>query len=280
MSAAAAARAALDAAGLLPDDELDLATIALQLARIDRPDLDWRAGQTMVARLVGETLAALDAPAGGAAVMRGIAEVLHRRHGFEGDRATYEHPDNANLLAVLERRRGLPVALGLLWLHLGEHAGAACHGLDAPGHFLIAFGHAADRVICDPFDGGRILPHESARLQPRPGRAAAPRMPKRAVLLRLQNNLKVRRLQSGQTQLALACLTDMLRLAPAAARLRLEAALLQETLGARDAALASLERLHALAGLDGSLLAPARALAARLAASDATAGRPPGGRSS
>ncbi len=36
------ARAALSANGLLPDAELDLAAAALQFARIDAPDADWR----------------------------------------------------------------------------------------------------------------------------------------------------------------------------------------------------------------------------------------------
>lgn len=281
MSDAAAARSALEAAGLLPDDELDLAATALQLARIDRPDLDWQAGQAMVSQLVGETLAAIAAGSPGrAATIRAIAEILHRRQGFEGDRATYAHPDNANLLAVLQRRRGLPVALGLLWLHLGECAGAQCHGLDVPGHFLIGFGHAGDRVICDPFDGGRIVLLERPRVAG--GQAPAPPSPmsKRAVLLRLQNNLKVRRLQAGEAEHALACLTDMLRFAPAAAGLWLEAALLQERLGAREAALASLERLRALPGLGATLLVPARALARRLAAAGASSERGPRSRPS
>ena len=36
------ARAALDAAGQLPEAELDLASLALQLARVDQPALDFR----------------------------------------------------------------------------------------------------------------------------------------------------------------------------------------------------------------------------------------------
>ena len=39
-------------------------------------------------------------------------------------------------------------------------------------------------------------------------------MPSRAVLLRLQNNIKLRRLRAGALEPALACAEDMLRIAP------------------------------------------------------------------
>ena len=39
-------RAALDAIGLLPDTEIDIADAALQLARVDAPDADWQAVRT------------------------------------------------------------------------------------------------------------------------------------------------------------------------------------------------------------------------------------------
>ncbi|MCE2760450.1 MAG: hypothetical protein LW713_05330 [Acetobacteraceae bacterium] len=35
-------RSAIEAAGSLPDLELDIATVALQLARVDAPEADWR----------------------------------------------------------------------------------------------------------------------------------------------------------------------------------------------------------------------------------------------
>jgi regulator of sirC expression with transglutaminase-like and TPR domain len=256
--AAAAARRALDAAGGLPDDELDLAGTALHFARIDRPDLDWDAARARLSALVAEAIEALarrpDSPAGAVA---GLSAVLHGRHGFEGDRASYDHADNANMLAVLQRRRGLPVALGVLWLHLGEAAGAVCCGLDLPGHFLIGFGASGNRMICDPFDGGRVVAVEPpALLAARSGALAQP-MERRAVLLRLQNNIKARRVQAGDLAAAAICVSDMLRLAPASAPLWMELAELEERLGQTEAALRSLDRALALplAGPLGLLIA-------------------------
>src|SRR3954447_22055216 len=113
------ARAALDAAGQLPDAEIDIASVALQFARIDAPDADWRAAAEALSELAQAAVAAAtlhaDADAGDAERRRGAAaSVIHVRFGFAGDTKPDDDPANANLTQVTNRRRGLPVALGVL----------------------------------------------------------------------------------------------------------------------------------------------------------------------
>ena len=67
-------------------------------------------------------------------------------------------------------------------------------------------------------------------------------MGKRAVLLRLQNNIKLRRLRAGNLTGALSCAEDMLRIAPAHAALWREAGLMNHRLDRIGAALGCLDR--------------------------------------
>lgn len=248
------ARVALDAAGRLPDDEIEIAAVALQLARIDAPDADWRAAGAALSGLARDAVAAAiadpAADAGDPERRRAVlAEVVHAAHGYAGDDLTYEDPANANLIRVTERRRGLPVSLGILWLHAAAAAGWAAHGVDFPGHFLVALPAAKGSVLVDVFNGGKPLEApalrallkrvqgESAELGPAVLRA----MQRREVLLRLQNNLKLRRLQANDFAGALTCAEDMLRFAPDAAALWREAALLNHRLERIGAALARLD---------------------------------------
>jgi regulator of sirC expression with transglutaminase-like and TPR domain len=253
------ARAALDAAGQLQDEEIDIASVALQLARIDAPGADWRAGAEMltaIARAAVEAAAADPAADAGDLGRRRavLAEVLHGRFGFAGDSETFDDLSNANLLRVMERRRGLPVALGILWLHAAEAAGWAAHGVDFPGHFLLAL-TGRGQVVVDVFAGGEQMDARGLRamLKRFAGEAAelgpdtlAP-MGKRAVLLRLQNNIKVRRLRDSNLLGAVACTEDMLRIAPDAAPLWREAGLMHQRLDHIGAAIGCLERFLALA---------------------------------
>jgi regulator of sirC expression with transglutaminase-like and TPR domain len=251
----AEARAAIEAAGHLPDDELDLAGVALQFARIDAPEADWRAAAERVSALVRGVLA--EPPPEDAEERRAlIARVIHDEGGYAGDSETYDDLRNANLIRVTERRRGLPVAIGLLWLHVAEAAGWAARGLDFPGHFLISLDGAAKggSVVVDPFSGGGALPAPALRMlikrvegpqaELRPGMLAP--MSRRAVLLRLQTNIRLRRLQGNEVEGALACTADMLRLAPDAAPLWREAAVMNARLGRLGAAIEGMERFLGL----------------------------------
>jgi regulator of sirC expression with transglutaminase-like and TPR domain len=249
------ARAAISAAGQLPDAELDIAAVALQFARLDAPEADWRAAAaslSKIARRAVEAAAADPAADGGDTARRAaaLARVLHEEFGFRGDAETYDDMANANLIRVLERRQGLPVALGILWLHAADAAGWGAHGLDFPGHFLLGLQDPRGQLVLDVFAGGATLAApqlralikrvEGPKAELRPGLLAP--MGKRGVLLRLQNNIKLRRLRAQDLQAALTSAEDMLRLAPDHAGLWREAGLMQHRLERIGAAIASLDR--------------------------------------
>jgi regulator of sirC expression with transglutaminase-like and TPR domain len=253
------ARAAIEAAGQMPDAELDLAGTALQFARIDAPAADWRAAAATLTELARAAVAAAAAePAADAGDLEArravLAGVIHGRFGFAGDAETYDDLANANLIRVLERRRGLPVALGILWLHAAEAAGWGAHGVDFPGHFLLALEGPRGQAVLDVFGGGQAMEApalrgllkrvEGEKAELRPGLLRP--MGKRDVLLRLQNNIKLRRLKAGALPATLACTEDMLRLAPDAAALWREAGLMNQRLERIGAALACFERFLTL----------------------------------
>ncbi len=273
---------ALAAIGMLPDAEIDPAPAALQLARLDAGGTDWEAASSHL------TVLARDASAVGA-VMSGrppdarigaLAGLIHAHHGYRGDSDTYDDLDNANLIRVIERRRGLPVALGVLWLHCIRAAGWDGHGIDFPGHFLVSLvspGGAARpdgtrsrqprRLLVDPFNNGAVL--GSADLLPMLQRLGAgdaelhPGMTRpmavRDVLLRLQRNLVQRRLVAHEFEAALRSLEGMLLIAPDVMANWLQAAELSHQLGHDGQALRYLERvLTAAPGSDAARLAQAR----------------------
>ncbi|MCA3277720.1 MAG: tetratricopeptide repeat protein [Roseomonas sp.] len=269
-------RSAIEAAGNLPDLELDIATVALQLARVDAPEADWckvAAHFSDIARKVVQA-ASMDGKADGGDLEARrliLSETLHGHFGYQGDSETYEDMANANLIRVVERRRGLPVALGILWLHAADAAGWAAFGVDFPGHFLLALEGPKGKLILDIFAGGKVLEAQDLRAlikrvegekaELRPG-VLRP-MTRREVLLRLQNNIKLRRLRAGDVKAALSATEDMLRLAPDHAALWREAGLMNQRLERIGAALGCLDRFLELVP-EGEAAARVRALAGEL----------------
>ncbi len=268
-------RVALDAIGQLPDAEIDIAEAALQLARVDAPQADWQAARQHLSDLARDAVAfAADVPAGDLAAQgASLARLLVSRHRYRGDVETYEDFANANLIRVVERRRGLPVALGVLWLHAARATGWEAHGVDFPSHFLIALQGKGTKSVLDVFGGGASLDARALRgllkqvegenAELRPGLLQP--MSTRAVLLRLQNNIKVRRLHAGDLRGALTCAEDMLRVAPDHASLWREAALMNQRLDQLAAALRCFERFLALVP-EGETAARARTIVDELRA--------------
>ncbi|WP_428393108.1 SirB1 family protein [Lichenicoccus sp.] len=230
---------------------------ALQLARLGAPERDWLDASAHLSLLAREA-AAIGAVLNGRtaeARIGALAGLIHARFGYRGDRETYDDLDNANLIRVIERRRGLPVALGVIWLHCIHAAGWEGWGIDFPGHFLVALGGAQGAgTLIDVFGEGATVgspdllallagitghptPIEPGMLRP---------MAVRDVLLRLQRNLVGRRAAAGDRVGALASLEGMLLMAPDVAPHWLQAADLHRVLGQTDDAIACLERFLAL----------------------------------
>ncbi|KAA5613222.1 SirB1 family protein [Rhodovastum atsumiense] len=244
-------RQALDAIGHLPDPEIDIADAALQFARVDAPEADWQEARAHLSELARDAVAVAHGIAEDDLVSRAnaLAALITGRHRYQGDANDYDNLDNANLIRVIARRRGLPVALGILWLHAARAAGWGVHGVDFPGHFLVALEGSREQVVLDVFAGGAAMDGrelrallkrvEGPQAELRPG-VLAP-MSQRAVLLRLQNNIKIRRLHLGDVAGALACTEDMLRIAPDTASLWREAGLMNEQLDRVAAALRCFE---------------------------------------
>ena len=76
-----------------------------------------------------------------------------RDHGFRGGVYDYDDPRNSFLHEVLQRRRGLPIALATVALAVAGRVGAPLVGVGLPGHFVVSDRSGADPVVIDPFNG-------------------------------------------------------------------------------------------------------------------------------
>ena len=100
---------------------------------------------------VAAALARVDALAGRARG-QGVVRAL-RAEGLRGDAEDYDDPRNSFLDQVLERRRGLPIALAALTLAVARRTGTAMEGIGLPGHFVVADMTGPAPEYLDPFDG-------------------------------------------------------------------------------------------------------------------------------
>jgi regulator of sirC expression with transglutaminase-like and TPR domain len=206
-----------DFAILAGDPDPPVEELALAMAAALR-DTD-RAGALERLDKLGEQLAALlgGEGAGPEAEAWACGELLGGQHGLVGDREDYDNPDNSMLDLVLERRRGLPISLSVVYEAAARRAGIPLAGVGLPGHFVVAHFGVRPPLLLDPFGGG-------ARVAVQPGaeRLVRPWHPHETAL-RMLNNLVAGYLR--RARLGDAIVASRLRLAlpvPDAERVRLE----------------------------------------------------------
>ncbi len=144
---------ALEAAGAVSDESFDLFETALVLSLCDRPDLDLAPHRAEFARLAVRADAIQK---DGASIAHALAEAIGVEANLDGDVETYDDPRNADLVWTLERRVGLPVTLGIIYLAVARRNGWTASGLGFPGHFLVGTIGDSGGVVIDPFRRGAV----------------------------------------------------------------------------------------------------------------------------
>jgi len=225
----------------VPEEEIDIAEAALIAAAFDREECDltsYRAHLAEIAKKVA-ALAPDLAPDDADGRAEALRAVIAEEYSYCGDTLTYHDMQNASLLRVIDRRKGLPVALAIIYLHAARAQGWRADGINFPGHFLIRVEAQGARVIIDPFNGGiernvrdlrdflKQMSGVEVELAPE---HYAP-ITNRGILIRLLNNIKLRALSAGELNRATDIIERMLIVAPGEAALLREAGLCHSRLG-------------------------------------------------
>jgi regulator of sirC expression with transglutaminase-like and TPR domain len=261
------AERALAGAGQAGDDQFPLFEAAVACALHEDPSRDADAVRTLADQICERLKRRLESESSEEA----IAETLAGDFSFSGDLLTYDNPDNADLISVAERRKGMPVALGIFYLDAARRCGLAVEGVDFPGHFLLRIESQEGPLALDPFSEGRVvLPSELVRRALRAGLTpdVAERLDllmapvkDRAVLIRLQNNIFARAQYARDFARAERAALRRALLDPADHRPWIDVAAAREGQGALAGALDALARAQQL---DGGAAIAARAARERV----------------
>jgi hypothetical protein len=122
---------------LARDPGVTLDVLALALAAEFR-DVD-TAGAMARLDMLGEELARVPELTGATPEAQTLAcgQMIGAVHGFVGDREHYADPHNSMLDLVLRRRRGLPIALSVVYVEVARRAGIPLAGVGLGGHFVV-----------------------------------------------------------------------------------------------------------------------------------------------
>lgn len=236
--------------GLLDDEEIMLDSAALELSALDHDTVDlapYLATLATIAKDMGLFEGAIT-PGEQAA---GLAIVIAGTHGFGGDVDSYDAPLNADMIRVLDRRKGLPIALSILYVATARRIGWSADILNVPGHVLVRVGPPAEAVIIDPFNAGEEV--SRSQLIDLVRRALGPGVPisrqhvapmsNRLILVRLLRNQASRAERANDLDRARAVNERIVTVAPADGQGWWDLARLQLSAGRADDARVSLSAM-------------------------------------
>lgn len=212
--------ASLALLALDPAADLDLAEVALGLARDEYPDLDVEAYLSELDGMAHEASAYLRG--GLSARVTGLCRYLFHEMGFRGNIQEYHDPRNSYLNQVLDRRTGIPITMSALAMIVGRRAGLEVAVIGLPGHFIAKATFNGQEMLFDPFHGGRQLtPLECEQLvfkvtgSPFEVTPASLRpLPLGLIVLRMLTNLKSIYLRQGDYVRTIRTIERMRQLSP------------------------------------------------------------------
>jgi regulator of sirC expression with transglutaminase-like and TPR domain len=232
------------------DAQLDLARAALLVAAEEYPQLapepylhrlDFLA-EHVKDRLSNETAAPV--------VLNETSKLLFEEEGFRGNTDAYYDPRNSFLNDVLDRKLGIPLTLGLVFLEIGWRLGVPLRGVNFPGHFLLRYEGEALPLLIDPFHAGQIRFEDQAQdlLDRVYGGSVSMRAEylrpasKRDILVRLLANLKTIYLNTRDDRKALAAIDRILLIRPDTPEELRDRGMVLARIGQFDAAIQALAR--------------------------------------
>lgn len=134
------------------DQHIDLIEAALLIAAEHNPALDAEVCRSRVEKLASQAEQTVDLSQPPPEIGRDLCVFLYQQAGYRGDHQDYYNPENSFFDRVLDRRKGIPISLALIYISVGRLLGLTMEPVGFPGHFLVKIVGDAD-VLLDPFSG-------------------------------------------------------------------------------------------------------------------------------
>ena len=205
-----------------PDAELDLARLALVIAREEYPQLPPEPYLARLDQLAEEVRDRLSDETAPPVVLEELLRVVFEKQGYKGNREAYYDPRNSFLNDVIDRRKGIPLTLGIVLLEVGWRLGLPLEGVNFPHHFLVRYSGDVVQMLIDPFESGRVRFQDEAQAfldrvyggMVRVRSSYLEAASKRDMLVRLLTNLKSLYSNVGDNARAVAAVERILLLRP------------------------------------------------------------------
>ena len=204
------------------DESINLAQASLYCAQAEYPELEVAKYLERLDLMAQDIAVKLPSQHYPLQIIKTINDHLYNNLEFRGNNQDYYDPKNSFLNDVIDRRRGIPLTLSIIYLEIAKRLDFPMLGIGMPGHFIIRPDFDDVGIFVDAFNQGEILFKEDCqakleqlyqqpvKLEPQ---FLAP-VNNKQILARLLTNLKQIYLHRRQYNKVLAIISGLLTLLP------------------------------------------------------------------
>lgn len=138
-------------------EDLDIEEGIFLLAKTAYPQINARGYTAILDDYAADLRERLDFGATAGQMIASINEYLFKTLGYHGNEENYYEPENSYLNKVIDRRKGNPISLCLVYLCLARRLHLPVTGIGMPGHFLCRFQTPTEELFIDAFNQGKVL---------------------------------------------------------------------------------------------------------------------------
>ena len=140
-----------------PEEDWDLFELSLQICRVVDPQLDVDTYRRILLEITSLVESELRPENNTYDTINTLNAVLFDSLGFGGNKDDYYNVENSYMHFVLEKRKGIPISLSVLYQKIASGIGLKLLPVAMPGHFLLKFSMPSRELFIDPFNRGEIL---------------------------------------------------------------------------------------------------------------------------
>jgi regulator of sirC expression with transglutaminase-like and TPR domain len=138
-------------------EEFDLEEGVWLLGLTQYPDINVEAYRALLDNFAGELRERIDFNETDKEILSTINNYIFDELGFSGDEENYYDPQNSYLNRVVDRRKGNPINLSVLYLLICRRLQLPVAGIGLPGHFICRHQSTSGENYIDPFHHGKFL---------------------------------------------------------------------------------------------------------------------------
>ena len=137
--------------------DIDLEEGSFLIAKQAYPNVDMHIYSDLLNFFAAEFQSRLDSSDSPEEIAAIIGNYFTHEKGFSGSEADYYNTDNHYINKVIETKRGVPIALSVIYILVLRRLNFPVQGIGMPGHFIVRYEFGTKFLFADPFHGGNIL---------------------------------------------------------------------------------------------------------------------------